>query len=208
MDAVKLLTSLLGSNATGGNLLGSLLKGGGGAPSGGGGIGSLLGALGGGGGGGAGGLMGMLAKGVGGAGAAGVLGSLLGGGGSKEAAAAPAAPPQEAHDQAALMIRAMCNAAKADGEIDETEQQNIISKLGEIDEAEANFLRQEFSAPLDVQGFAASVPREMAAQVYALSCASVRVDTREEVAYLQQLGQALQLDGDTLNQVHKQLGLA
>ena len=213
MDAVKLLGSLLGSNATGGNLLGSLMKGAVGGGGGGGGLGSLLGGmLGGGGGGSAGGgatsgLLGSLMKTAAGAGGAGMLGSLLGGGGSApEPAAAP--PAQEVNDQATVLIRAMCNAAKSDGQIDETEQQNIIGRLGEIDQSEADFLRQEFSSPLDVQGFARSVPQELATQVYALSCATVKVDTREEVAYLQELGQALNLDGQTLEQVHKQLGLA
>lgn len=213
MDAVKLLGSLLGSNATGGSLLGKLMGGaGGGASSGGGGLGSLLGGMlgGGGGGGGTSGLMGALMKGAAGAGGAGILGSLLGGGGAapEAPAAAPAPASQETNDQATILIRAMCNAAKADGQIDETEQQNIIGRLGEIDQSEADFLRQEFSSPLDTQGFARSVPQELATQVYALSCATVKVDTREEVAYLQELGQALRLDGDTLQQVHKQLGLA
>ena len=134
MDAVKILTSLLGSNATGGSLLGKMMGGGGSQSSGG--IGSLLGALTGGRGGG--GLTGMLLKGAGGA----MLGKMLGGGGAPVAEAAPEPSPAEANDQAAVLIRAMCNAAKADGEIDETEQQNIISKLGEIDQAEADFLRQ------------------------------------------------------------------
>ena len=212
MDAVKILGSLLSSNATGGSMLGKLLGGAAGGGGGGqaGGIGSLLGALtgGGGGGGGASGLVGMLAKGALGAGGGGMLGSLLGGGSEPASAAAPEPSPAEANDQATVLIRAMCNAAKADGQIDEEEQKNIIGKLGDIDQSEADFLRQEFSSPLDVQGFAASVPSALASQVYALSCATVRVDTQEEVAYLQELGQALRLDGDTLNGIHKQLGLA
>ena len=215
MDPMKLLGSLMGRNATGGNMLGSLLgkaMGGGGAPAGGGGAGSMLGSLlGGGGGGGAGGMLGSLL----GGGAAGGLGSMLGGlmgGGGGAAPEAPAAAPEAAGpsaDQATLMIRAMCNAAKADGQVDEQEQATIIGKLGDdVGEAEINFLKQELAAPLDVAGFASSVPADMAPNIYALSCMTVKVDTPQEAQYLQQLGQALNLDGATVGAIHKQLGLA
>lgn len=223
MDAIKLLGSLMGNNATGGNMLGSLLKGamGGGQQqqSGGGAMGMLSGLLGGGGGGnsGGGGPLGMLSgilggkSGGGGGGPMGMLSGLLGGGGQKEAAAAaPAAPApsQSQQDQATLLIRAMCNAAKADGEIDQAEQDAIIGRLGgDLDEAESNFLRQELATPLDVAAFAREIPSGMGADVYAFSVMTVKVDTREEVAYLQQLAQSLNLDGDTLRSIHEQLGL-
>lgn len=219
MDPVKLLGGLLGNNATGGNLLGSLL--GGGSRGGGGGMGGMLGSLLGGGGsqaggGGMGALLGGLlggggaaAAGGGGGGLGGMLGGLLGGGGGEQAAAPQAAPEPPSADSATLMIRAMCNAAKADGQVDQQEQQNIIGRLGEdVGEAEINFLKQELAAPLDVAGFAASVPANMAPNIYALSCMTVKVDTPQEAQYLQQLGQAMKLDQQTLGQIHQQLGLA
>ncbi len=179
---MKLLGSLMGKNATGGNMLGSLLKG----------------AMGGGG------------QQSSGGGALGMLSGLLGGGGGgAQEAAAPAAPSQSQQDQATLLIRAMCNAAKADGEIDQAEQDAIVGRLGgDIDEAEANFLRQELATPLDVAGFARQIPQEMGPNIYAFSVMTVKVDTREEVAYLQQLAQHLNLDGDTLRSIHQQLGLS
>lgn len=229
MDPVKLLGGLLSKNATGGNLLGSLLGGamGGGQQqsSGSGLIGSLLkNAMGGSGGGGGGSLLGGLLSGGAGAGllsglmsggsqqpasGGGGLGSMLGGllGGGQEQASQPAPPSPE--DQATLLIRAMCNAAKADGEIDQAEQQAIVGRLGdEVDQAEAAFLQKELSSPLDVAGFCQSVPPAMAADVYAMSLMAVKVDTREEVAYLKQLGQGLNLDNQTLSSIHKQFGLA
>jgi uncharacterized membrane protein YebE (DUF533 family) len=211
MDPMKLLGSLMGSNATGGNLLGSLLGGGGGATGGGGAAGMLGSLLGGGGRGGAAGMLGSLLGGGAAAGGIGsMLGGLLGGGGAPEAAAAPkaqAAAPSA--DQATLMIRAMCNAAKADGQVDDQEQANIIGKLGDdVGEAEINFLKQELAAPLDVAGFARSVPADMAQDIYALSCMTVKVDTPQEAQYLQQLGQGLNLDGATLGAIHQQLGLS
>ena len=222
MNAVKLLGSLMGNNATGGNMLGSLLKGamgGGGQQSGGGGpLGMLSGLLGGGGGGqqSGGGPLGMLSgilgggkSGGGGGGPLGMLSGLLGGGGAAAPAAAPAPAPAEAHDQATLLIRAMCNAAKADGQIDKAEQDMIIGRLGgDLDQAEEDFLRKELAAPLDVNGFARSVPANMAENVYAFSVMTVKVDTPEEVAYLNQLAEGLNLDNATVTAVHKELGLA
>ena len=140
-------------------------------------------------------------------GIAGLVGGMLGGGG-QEAAPEPApAELQTANDQAVLMIRAMVNAAKSDGRVDETEQQNIISKLGsDVSEAEINFLKQEFAAPLDAAGFARSVPSGLEQQIYALSLTSIDLDTQNEAQYLGQLAQGLNIDANTCNQIHDQLG--
>ena len=142
-------------------------------------------------------------------GIAGLVGGMLGGGGDEqEAAPAPQqAELQQANDQAVLMIRAMVNAAKSDGRVDETEQQNIISKLGsDVSEAEINFLKQEFSAPLDVAGFARSVPSGLEQQIYALSLTSIDLDTQNEAQYLGQLAQGLNIDANLCNQIHDQVG--
>ena len=224
MDAIRLLTGLMGnrslSSGLGGKLLGGLLGGGGGST--GGGLGSVLGSVLGGGGGqsaGGGGIGGMLGGLLGGGGEAapaeqqqaaggGGLGGLLGmvrGGGGK----APEVPEEHraaANDQATVLIRAMVNAAKSDGRIDQTEQDNIVSKLGDdVSEAEVNFLREEFAAPLDVAGFARQVPSGLEQQVYFLSLTSIELDTQNEAKYLGQLAQELKLDPAVCNQIHDQL---
>lgn len=210
MDAVKLLGSLMGNNATGGNVLGSLLGGGGGG--GGGGLGALAGLLGGGGGGGGGGLgalAGLLgggggggqqqAQSSGGGGLGGLLSSLSGGG-------APQQAQPEQQDEATLLVRAMCNAAKADGQIDESEVKNIVGRLGEIDQAEAAFLQAELQAPLDIQDFVASVPASQAQQVYAFSLMGMKLDTNQEAQYLGAVAKGLRLDPNVCNQIHAKLG--
>ena len=185
-----------------GGLLGGVL-GGGGAPSGGGGASSnILGGL----------LKGAIAKQMGGGGGGAnpmdLLGGLLGGGGQPEPEPEVSQPQmQAANDQATILIRAMCNAAKSDGSVDQAEQQAIIGRLGELDQQEVAFLQQELSSPLDADGFARSVPRELAPQVYALSVMTVKVDTRAEVQYLTQLAQGLGLDQQTLDAIHQQAGL-
>lgn len=226
MDAIKLLGSLMGNKSLasglGSQLLGGLLGGGGQqqqASSSSGLAGILGGMLGGGGGqqqqsagsGLLGSLLGSAMGGGGGAGGlAGLVGGMLGGGGQEASAPAPApqqAEIQQANDQAVLMIRAMVNAAKSDGRVDEKEQQNIISKLGsDVSEAEINFLKQEFAAPLDAAGFARSIPNGLEQQIYALSLTSIELDTQNEAQYLGQLAQGLNIDPNTCNQIHDQLG--
>lgn len=147
-------------------------------------------------------------SGGGASGLAGLVGGMLGGGQEQQAAPAPAPEQlQAANDQAVLMIRAMVNAAKSDGRIDQTEQENIVSKLGEeVSQAEIDFLKQEFAAPLDVDGFARSVPNGLEQQVYALSLTSIELDTQKEAKYLGQLAQNMNMDPAVCNQIHDHLG--
>lgn len=231
MDAIKLLGSLLNNRSLtsglGGKLLGSVLGGGGQsqAGGGGGGLGGLLGSVLGGGG------LGQSAASGGMGGLGGLLGSVLGGGQSAPAPsqqpagqgvlggllnsvlggqAAPAVAPAEqaaASQQAEIIIRAMINAAKSDGRIDETEKQKIIEGLGaDVSQDEIAFVQNEFQQPLDVAAFAASVPQDMAGQVYALSLTSIELDSQNEAQYLGQLAQGLGLSPEFCNQVHDQMG--
>ena len=222
------------SSGLGGKLLGGLL--GGGQQAGGGGLGGLLGSVMGGGqqqagGGGLGGLLGSVMGGgaqeqqaAGGGGAADLLGSLMGGGGQAAGGGALGgllgsvlgggeAPqvPQEQHaaanQQAELIIRGMINAAKSDGRIDDAEKQKIVEGLGaDVSQEELAFVQAEFEAPLDVQGFAQSVPKEMAGQVYLLSLTSIDLDSEKEAQYLGQLAQGLGIDPQVCNQIHDQVG--
>ena len=105
------------------------------------------------------------------------------------------------------MIRAMVNAAKADGRVDNAEQEKIIGKLGaEVSEDEVDFLKREFAAPLDVKQFADSVPDGLEPQIYALSLTSIELDTQTEAQYLGQLAQHMELDPQVCNQIHDQVG--
>lgn len=192
-----LLGSILGNNATGGGLLGSILGGGG---SGGGGIGDLLGAVLGGAGG--------ASRSSGGGGLGSILGSILGGAGGAQSAP-PALTRDEqdtADNEATILIRAMINAAKADGQIDKAEVDNIVGRLGEIDEQEAAFLRQELAAPLDLDDYCRSVPGDMAQQAYAFSVMGMKLDTQQEAQYLGAVAQGLGLNPQICNAIHDKLG--
>lgn len=180
-----LLGGMLGGNAMGGGLLGGLAKAA---------LPMILGSI----------MRG--GSGGGGGGLGGLLGSMLGGGGGS-APKMSAQERDEADDHATLLIRAMVNAAKADGKVEQEEIDNIVGRLGEVDEHEAAFLRAELQKPLDVAGYCRSVPEELAEEAYAFSVMGMRLDTQQEAQYLGAVAQELKLDPRLCNQIHEKLGV-
>ncbi len=118
------------------------------------------------------------------------------------------AASQAMEENAKLMIRAMIQAAKADGEIDLEEQQKILAQMGDIGPEERAFLEAEMRKPVDIMGLAQDTGDAMKAQVYAMSLMAIRVDTASEAAYLDGLARALGLSEDARAQVHRAMGLA
>ncbi len=114
--------------------------------------------------------------------------------------------PQDAMSQANILIKAMINAAKSDGQLDEHEQQKILAKLGELSPSEIAFLKKEFSEPLDIDAFVKEVPRGLEQQVYALSLSAIDLDTNKEARYLAELGQKLGISPEMANAIHEHLG--
>ena len=217
-----------------GGMLGGLLDGSAGGSGGGGGLGDILGGLMGGGqrqgGGGLGDLLGGLMGGGdnrGGGGAISVLGMLAmkvlanrGGqanqlSSSMQLTAGLRAPEtaeeeQTVQDVALLTLKAMINAAKADGRIDEGELDRIVGKLQEdgVDAEEQAFIRAELSAPMDTDGLVAAVPNvQVGLQIYTASLLAIQVDTAAEQAYLRELADKLGLEDETVRQVHTMLGV-
>jgi uncharacterized membrane protein YebE (DUF533 family) len=95
---------------------------------------------------------------------------------------------------AELILRAMINAAKADGQIDGTEMNNILSKLDEAGAGQEakDFVLAEMRRPLDLDGLIAGVRTPgLAAAVYAASTMAIKVDTPAEQNYLAQLASRL-----------------
>ncbi|HCK80950.1 MAG TPA: DUF533 domain-containing protein [Candidatus Competibacter sp.] len=119
---------------------------------------------------------------------------------------APAAVT-EMQQQALVMIKAMINAAKADGKVDEQEQQNILSKVAGVGAKEAEFLQNELAKPLNLE-FLNGIAREMAPDIYLVSLMAINLDTKEEANYMDQLAQTLGLDAQAVNAIHQQMGVA
>ncbi|MEM9710544.1 MAG: DUF533 domain-containing protein [Pseudomonadota bacterium] len=109
--------------------------------------------------------------------------------------------------QAKLMIRAMIQAAKADGEIDDAEREKILEHMGDLDAEELAFVKAELAAPVDVMGLAQDTSDEMKAQIYATSLMAIQVDDVKEAQYLNQLADAMGLPPELRDRVHRSMGI-
>ena len=141
----------------------------------------------------------------------------------KKAGQAPTQPPrallepqtpqeqQALEDDAEIIVKAMINAAKADGKIDQQEIEKIVGKLDDdgLTQEEKNFFVSEANKPLDLNGVVASAggQAEMAAQIYAASLLAIEVDTRAEQQYMQQLASGLGLHPQVASHIERTLGM-
>ncbi|HWL55189.1 MAG TPA: DUF533 domain-containing protein [Paracoccus sp. (in: a-proteobacteria)] len=116
------------------------------------------------------------------------------------------APTPEQNALAGLMLKAMIQAAKSDGEIDEVEQQRLMKEFGELDDEERKFIRAQMAAPVDAAALAREVPPEVAPQLYLMSVMAIDFDNRKEAEYLHSLATALGLDKATVNSIHERVG--
>jgi uncharacterized membrane protein YebE (DUF533 family) len=112
----------------------------------------------------------------------------------------------EAEDRARLLVTAMIAAAKADGYIDQGEQERIFERVGalELDAEAKGYLMDQLRAPLDLDGIvrAAGKP-EVATEVYAASLLAIDPDHPAEKAYLQMLAARLGLADDLVLEIHR-----
>jgi len=219
-----------------GDLLGSVLGGQGSGNGMSGGLGGLLEQLGGSlssggqqGKGGLGDLLGSLTSGAGSSGGlGGMLGGLLGGAASSRPGQAEGntdsfgemlnssfqrggepeiQPSREQEALAALMLRAMIQATKADGELDKKEREKLLSNLGDISKDEMAFVKHEMKQPIDIEGLASQVPKGLEQQVYTMSVMAIDLDSQAEAQYLHNFRTALNMDQRQVNKIHDQLGV-
>jgi uncharacterized membrane protein YebE (DUF533 family) len=204
-----------------GGLLGGVGAGGGGLPGGLGGLLEQLGGAGGGAGGGLGGLLGGLA------GAAGA-GGLLGGAGNSvkkrpasnnsdfgavlnsqfDSTPEPAIEPSQDQEAAAgLMLAAMIQAAKSDGQFDQAEKDKLLKQLGDVDQEEAAFVQAQLQAPVDVDALVRDTPKGLESQIYAMSLLGIDLDTQQEAQYLHKLAQGYGMQPAQVNSIHEQMGM-
>ncbi len=113
---------------------------------------------------------------------------------------------QEQEQQAEVLLRAMLNAAKADGSFDQEEQDSVLKQIGDVDENEAAFIKREMQSPLDMRGFIKSVPHGMEQQVYMMSVLAIDLDSKAEARYLDELRKGLDITEQVSNQIHQQVG--
>lgn len=218
-----LLDSLRNGARSGAGGLGALLGGAGSdTRAGSGGLGGLLEEFGGSGA--LGGLGSMLAGGSGGGSGGATLGGLLGGmtgtSGGREPAfgrrlnqslmtgAEPEDPPTDDEEaMAALMIRAMIMAAKADGRIDATEREALLGRLDDLTPHERRFVEAELNAPVDLAGFARDVPDHpgLKTQIFAAAMSAIDVDNPAERQFVDDLSDALGLEDNARSHVQRRM---
>ncbi len=115
-------------------------------------------------------------------------------------------PSQE--DAARLMLRAMLQAAKSDGKIDEAEKKKLFGQLGDIDRDEMAFINAELEKSVDVAALAREVPQGMGPQVYLMSLMGIDLDNQAEAQYLHKLATALSIGPQEANTIHNRLGVS
>lgn len=109
-------------------------------------------------------------------------------------------------ENAKLMIRAMIQAAKADGEIDATERARIMDHLSDASDEEIAFVAAELDAPIDIDGLARAAGDSAKAQVYSAALMAISVDTDMERQYLANLAAALGLEAGKVLEIHRAMG--
>jgi uncharacterized membrane protein YebE (DUF533 family) len=125
-------------------------------------------------------------------------------------AAMPPPPPAsaEASLDALHLLRAMITAAQADGLIDDAERGAILQRardsgLGAEDLAA---LEAEIAAPFTLEQLVARTPAAQREAVYAAALIAITADTEAERAFLDRLGNALQLEPARRERLAAELG--
>jgi uncharacterized membrane protein YebE (DUF533 family) len=184
---------MLAQQGGGGSGLGGLLSGGAGG-AGGGGLQGLLAGLGGGAAGGN--LLGGLAA---------MAGGAHGEAADRQSALAEGGPPDDA--TAAVMIRAIGQAVRADGVIDAEERASLDEIMGEAETAEDRAaVDAALSEPVHPEKLARDVPRGREAEVYAAALTAIDPDHPAERDFLDRFAMALALDPAARAELHRGAG--
>lgn len=106
-----------------------------------------------------------------------------------------------------LIVQAMISAAKADGQIDQSEQDRIVRQMGELTQDDVEYLRREFARPLNLHEFVWSVPLGAEQEIYAVSMMTLNLDSRAEINYLKDLAHGLRMSPQLCAQIHQRFGV-
>ena len=118
---------------------------------------------------------------------------------------------QNLEDDAQVIVKAMINAAKADGQIDKGEIDKIIGKLDDdgLEQKEKEFFITEANKPMDMDAVVSSAANkpDMAAQIYAASMLAIEVDTLAEQRYMKNLAAGLGLNAQVVAYIDRTMGV-
>ena len=113
----------------------------------------------------------------------------------------------ELADRSLSIVRAMICAAKADGVIDEDENQIITKQIdsSELNDTASAMLMNEVQQPVDAKRIANSVrSMEQAVEIYLASLLVTGAQTASEKAYIKELGSELKLDPVLAKQLERE----
>ncbi len=102
-----------------------------------------------------------------------------------------------------LMIRAMVQAARADGEIDSRERATLMEIIGDSDPEETAFLQAQMTAPVDAEALARDTPEGHEIEIYTSAVLAIEPDNRAEAEFLDTLAQGLHLSQRQVNDIHE-----
>ena len=120
-------------------------------------------------------------------------------------------PAQEQQNSdAEIILLAMIDAAKSDGQVDADELNKIISsvKSSGIGQEGVNYVLQKLQGPMETAKIvqACKGRQDLAAQVYSASLMAIDVDTQAEKKYLDTLAKALGLPGGVTTELQEMTG--
>ena len=118
---------------------------------------------------------------------------------------------KELEQNSELILRAMINAIKADGQVDQNEINRITGKLGGIgvDPEGQRYLMTLIQQPMETERLIAAArgQSEIAAQIYGVSLLAIEVDTPAERKYLDELAAGLGLSPQVTARIQEMVGL-
>ena len=121
------------------------------------------------------------------------------------------ADKKELEQSSELILLAMMNAIKSDGQVDQNELNRITSKFQElgVDDETQNYLTNQLKQPMETEKLiaAAQGQPQLAAQIYAASLLAIEVDTQAEKDYLGQLAAGMDLSPQVTGRIHEMVGL-
>ena len=115
--------------------------------------------------------------------------------------------PQQQNIDAEIIVTAMIDAAKADGQVDPSELSRIMEtmKSSGIGQEGMNYVIQKLQGPMETAKIVSAVNGrpELAAQVYSASLMAIEVDTEAERNYLDRLAKAMGLSPSVVRNIEQ-----
>ena len=114
---------------------------------------------------------------------------------------------QQQSSDAEIILLAMIDAAKSDGQVDSAELNKIMSNLQKsgIGQDGVNYVINKLNGPMERAKIVAAVRGrpELAAQVYTASLMAIDVDTEAEKKYLEKLAKAMGLNSKVIQNIEQ-----